>query len=73
MATITVAKRLVFHVGGYDPITPAANTMSAANPIAEMSLPTESSPVVRLVEFSRTLEQHVIYRRIRLKFYRIYG
>src|ERR1700761_5305769 len=24
MATITVAKRLVFHVGGYDPITPHA-------------------------------------------------
>jgi hypothetical protein len=25
MATITVAKRLAFHGGGYDPITPAAN------------------------------------------------
>jgi hypothetical protein len=41
------------------------------NPMAEMSLPTENGPVVRLVEFSRTLE-HVVYRRIRLKFYRLH-
>ena len=37
------------------------------NPMAGTSWPTESSPVVRLVEFSRTLEQ-AVYRRIRLKF-----
>jgi hypothetical protein len=41
------------------------------DPMAEMSLPTENGPVVRLVEFSRTLE-HVVYRRIRLKFYRLH-
>jgi pimeloyl-ACP methyl ester carboxylesterase len=41
------------------------------NPMAEMSLPTENGPVVRLVEFSRALEQ-VMYRRIRLSFYRLH-
>jgi hypothetical protein len=41
------------------------------NPMAEMSLPTENGPVVRLVEFSRALE-HVMYRRIRRKFYRLH-
>jgi hypothetical protein len=41
------------------------------NPMAEMSLPTGNSPVVRLVEFSRTLD-HAMYRRIRLRFYRIH-
>jgi hypothetical protein len=41
------------------------------NPMAEMSLPAENGPVVRLVEFSRTLE-HAVYRRIRLKFYRLH-
>jgi hypothetical protein len=41
------------------------------NPMAEMALPTEDGPVVRLVEFGRMLE-HAIYRRIRLKFYRLH-
>ena len=41
------------------------------NPMAEMSLPTENGPVVRLVEFSRALE-HAMYRRIRLRFYRLH-
>jgi hypothetical protein len=41
------------------------------NPMAEMSLPTENGPVVRLVEFSRALE-HVMYRRIRRRFYRLH-
>ncbi|WP_426437935.1 hypothetical protein [Bradyrhizobium genosp. P] len=41
------------------------------NPMAEMSLPTEYSPVIRLVEFSRTLER-AVYRRIRLRFYRMH-
>jgi hypothetical protein len=41
------------------------------NPMAEMSLPTENGPVVRLVEFSRALE-HVVYRRIRRRFYRLH-
>jgi hypothetical protein len=41
------------------------------NPMAEMALPTEGGPVVRLVEFGRMLE-HATYRRIRLKFYRLH-
>ncbi len=41
------------------------------NPMAEMALPTENGPVVRLVEFGRMLE-HAMYRRIRLKFYRLH-
>jgi hypothetical protein len=41
------------------------------NPLAEMALPTENGPVVRLVEFGRMLE-HATYRRIRLKFYRLH-
>jgi hypothetical protein len=41
------------------------------DPMAEMSLTTEHGPVVRLVEFSRTLER-VMYRSIRLKFYRVH-
>ncbi|HMH04989.1 MAG TPA: hypothetical protein VK556_12390 [Candidatus Udaeobacter sp.] len=41
------------------------------DPMAEMSLSTEHGPVVRLVEFSRTLER-AMYRRIRLKFYRVH-
>jgi hypothetical protein len=41
------------------------------NPMAEMALPTENGPVVRLVEFGRMLE-HATYRRIRLRFYRLH-
>jgi hypothetical protein len=41
------------------------------NPMAEMGLPTEDGPVVRLVEFGRMLD-HAMYRRIRLKFYRLH-
>jgi len=41
------------------------------NPMAEMALPTEHGPVVRLVEFGRMLD-HAMYRRIRLKFYRLH-
>jgi hypothetical protein len=41
------------------------------NPMAEMALPTEDGPVVRLVEFGRMLE-HATYRRIRRKFYRLH-
>jgi hypothetical protein len=41
------------------------------NQMAEMALPTEGGPVVRLVEFGRMLE-HAMYRRIRLKFYRLH-
>ena len=40
-------------------------------PMAEMALPTEYEPVVKLVEFSRMLERR-IYRRIRLRFYRLH-
>jgi hypothetical protein len=40
-------------------------------PMAEMALPTEFEPVVRLVEFSRML-QRAMYRRIRLNFYRLH-
>src|SRR6516225_11514972 len=36
-----------------------------------MGLPTGDGPVVRLVEFGRMLE-HAMYRRIRLKFYRLH-
>jgi hypothetical protein len=39
--------------------------------MAEMGLPTENGPVVRQVEFGRMLE-HAMYRRIRLKFYRLH-
>jgi hypothetical protein len=41
------------------------------NPMAEMALPPENGPVVRLVEFGRMLE-HATYRRIRLRFYRLH-
>lgn len=41
------------------------------HPMAEMSLTTEYGPVVRLVEFSRMLER-VVYRRIRLRFFRVH-
>lgn len=41
------------------------------NPMAEMALPTENGPVVRLVEFGGMLER-AMYRRIRLKFYRLH-
>jgi hypothetical protein len=40
-------------------------------PMAEMALPIEHEPVVRLVEISRMLE-HTMYRRIRLNFYRLH-
>ena len=39
--------------------------------MAEMALPTENEPTVRLVEFSRMLER-AMYRRIRLRFYRLH-
>lgn len=41
------------------------------NPMGEMALPTENGPVVRLVEFGGMLER-AMYRRIRLKFYRLH-
>ena len=41
------------------------------DPMAEMSLPSKPGPVIRLVEFSRMLE-HDMYRRIRLRFYRLH-
>jgi hypothetical protein len=41
------------------------------NPMAEMALPTENGPVIKLVEIGRMLE-HAMYRRIRLKFYRLH-
>ncbi len=41
------------------------------NPMAEMSLSTEHGPVVKLVEFSRMLER-VMYRSIRLRFFRVH-
>jgi pimeloyl-ACP methyl ester carboxylesterase len=41
------------------------------DPMAEMSLPSKYGPVIRLVEFGRML-QHDVYRRIRLKFYRLH-
>jgi hypothetical protein len=41
------------------------------DPMAEMSLTTEHEPVVRFIEFSRALEGRV-YRRIRLRFYRLH-
>lgn len=41
------------------------------NPMAEMSLTTKHGPVVRFIEFSRALERRV-YRRIRLRFYRLH-
>jgi hypothetical protein len=42
------------------------------DPMAEMSLPNKHGPVVRLVEFGRMLE-HDVYRRIRLRFYRLHS
>ena len=41
------------------------------DPMAEMSLPSKYGPIIRLVEFGRMLE-HDVYRRIRLKFYRLH-
>jgi hypothetical protein len=41
------------------------------DPMAEMLLPSKYGPVIRLVEFSRMLERDV-YRRIRLRFYRLH-
>jgi pimeloyl-ACP methyl ester carboxylesterase len=40
-------------------------------PMAEMALPREYEPTVKLVEFSRMLERRM-YRRIRLRFYRMH-
>jgi hypothetical protein len=42
------------------------------DPMAEMSLPSKPGPVIRLVEFSRMLEPDM-YRRIRLRFYRLHS
>ena len=42
------------------------------DPMAEMSLPSKPGPVIRLVEFGRMLE-HDMYRRIRLRFYRLHS
>jgi hypothetical protein len=41
------------------------------DPMTEMSLPSKYGPIIRLVEFGRMLE-HDVYRRIRLKFYRLH-
>ena len=41
------------------------------DPMAEMSLPSKYGPIIRLVEFGRMLE-HDVYRRIRLRFYRLH-
>jgi hypothetical protein len=41
------------------------------DPMAEMALPPENGPHVRLVELGRMLE-HATYRRIRLKLYRLH-
>jgi hypothetical protein len=41
------------------------------DPLVEMALPAENAPEVRLVELGRMLE-HAMYRRIRLKFYRLH-
>ena len=41
------------------------------NPMAWMALPQEDGPVIRLVEIGRMLE-HAMYRRIRLRFYRLH-
>jgi hypothetical protein len=41
------------------------------DPMVEMELPTEGRPIVTLVEFSQMLER-AIYRRIRLKFFRMH-
>lgn len=41
------------------------------HPMAEMALPTQYEPVVRLVEIGQMLE-HAMYRHIRLNFYRLH-
>jgi hypothetical protein len=41
------------------------------DPMAEMALPTENGPVVKRVEFGRMLDR-AMYRRIRLRFYRLH-
>jgi hypothetical protein len=41
------------------------------NPMVEMALPPKDGPVVRLVELGRMLE-HAMYRRIRMRFYRLH-
>jgi Alpha/beta hydrolase family len=41
------------------------------NPMVEMALPPKGGPVVRLVELGRMLE-HAVYRRIRMRFYRLH-
>jgi hypothetical protein len=42
------------------------------DPMAEMSLPSKPGPVIRLVELGRML-QHDVYRRMRLRFYRLHS
>jgi hypothetical protein len=42
------------------------------DPMAEMSLPNAPGPVVRLVELGKCLE-HKIYRKMRLRFYRLHS
>jgi hypothetical protein len=44
----------------------------SVDPMAEMSLPRDRGPIIRLVEFGRMLE-HDVYRRIRLRFYRLHS
>ena len=41
------------------------------DPMAEMSLPSKHGPIIRLVELGGMLE-HDVYRRIRLRFYRLH-
>jgi len=42
------------------------------DPMVEMSLPSKPGPVIRLVELGRMLE-HDVYRRMRLRFYRLHS
>ncbi|TMK11779.1 MAG: hypothetical protein E6G71_00300 [Alphaproteobacteria bacterium] len=42
------------------------------DPMAEMWLPSKPGPVIRLVELGRMLE-HDVYRRMRLRFYRLHS
>jgi hypothetical protein len=69
-ATERVARAPGIFWGDYQSRTDIMNFYNT-NPMAEMSLTTKHGPVIRFIEFSRALERGV-YRRIRLRFYRLH-
>jgi hypothetical protein len=70
-AVLRVARSSGIFWGDYQARVDVMNFYNTS-PMAEMALPTENGPVVRLVEFGQMLE-HSMYRRIRARFYRLHS